>query len=69
MIQCNELAGKTVRQLTLYEDASCGPEVHIEFTDGTIFSANLKTSLEAKCLRDEGGEPTVLHDYTPGTLR
>ncbi len=66
MIQCPELAGKVVRAITLYEDDSDGPEVCIEFTDGVVFSANLKVAatLEASCTRDEGGQPKVLKDYT-----
>ena len=70
MIECKELAGCVVRRLTLYEDRSYGPEVHIEFTDGSVFSACLvtKTLLEAKHIRDEGGEPIVLHDYTGATM-
>jgi hypothetical protein len=62
MIECKELAGKIVRSLTLYED---GLEVCIEFTDGVVFSACLKTSLEAKSTRDDGGQPQVLQDYSP----
>ena len=66
MIQCKELSEKVVRLLTLYEDGAYGPEVHIEFTDGTTFSACLKTnvSIEAKYIHDQGGEPCVLRDYT-----
>jgi hypothetical protein len=66
MIECKELAGKVIRRCTLYEDGSYGPEVHLEFTDGTTFSACLttKTSIEAKHIRDDGGEPQVLKDYT-----
>lgn len=66
MIVCKELADKVVRLVTIYEDGSYGPEVHIEFTDGTTFSACLRTnvSIEAKHIRDDGGEPRVLHDYS-----
>jgi hypothetical protein len=66
MIDCKELSDKIVRQLTIYEDGTYGPEVHIAFTDGTSFSACLKTnvSIEAKYIHDQGGEPTVLCDYT-----
>lgn len=66
MIHCNELSGKVVRLLTLYEDGVSCPEVHIEFTDGTVFSASMRTSvnIDAKHIRDEGGEPQVLHDYS-----
>ena len=66
MIECKELAGKTIRLCTLYEDDSYGPEIQMEFTDGTSFCVSLKTNiaLEAKCFRDEGGQPQVLRDYT-----
>ncbi len=71
MIECPELAGKVVRTLTLYEDDSDGPEVCIEFTDGVVFSAslNVAATLEARCTRDEGGQPLVLKDYTPAAPR
>jgi hypothetical protein len=38
----------------------------MDFTDGTSFTVSLKTdvTLEAKCIRDEGGQPQVLKDYT-----
>jgi hypothetical protein len=69
MIHCNELSNKVVRLLTIYEDGAYGPEVHIEFTDGTTFSACLKTnvSIEAKYIHDQGGEPSILRDYTADT--
>ena len=70
MILCNELSDKVVRLLTIYEDGTYGPEVHIEFTDGTTFSACLKTnaSVEAKYIHDQGGEPAVLRDYTTSRI-
>lgn len=66
MLECKELTGKVVRSLTLFEDGSYGPEISIDFTDGTNFSACLGTqfTLEAKCTRDEGGQPVVLKDYS-----
>lgn len=72
MIECKELNNKVVRRFEIYEDGAYGPEVLIEFTDGTLFSACLKSqlSIEAKVTRDEGGEPYVLRDYsTPATPR
>lgn len=71
MIECKELVGKVIRLCILFEDGSNGPEVQIEFTDGTSFAVCLKTdvSLEAKCIRDEGGQPQVLKDYTTPSLR
>ncbi len=70
MIECLELAGKTIRACTVYEDGSYGPEIHIEFTDGTSFFACLKAalSIEAKCLREDDGQPQVLRDYTPAAI-
>jgi len=66
MIECNELTNKVIRLLRIFEDGSYGPEVHIEFTDGTMFSACLRNhpSIEAKYLRDDGGEPCILRDYS-----
>jgi hypothetical protein len=66
MIECKELAGKVVRLFTIFEDGSYGPDIQIEFTDGTSFSACLKAdiSIEAKHTLDEGGQPQVLKDYT-----
>jgi hypothetical protein len=66
MIHCKELSDKVVRLVTIYEDGAYGPEVHIEFTDGTTFSACLKAnvSIEAKYIHDQGGEPCILRDYS-----
>ena len=66
MIECKDLAGKVVRSLTIFEDGNDGPEVSIDFEDGSSFSTCLgvKMTLEAKWTRDEGGQPQVLKDYT-----
>jgi hypothetical protein len=66
MIECNDLAGKVVRSITLFEDGRYGPEITIDFEDGSSFNACLgvKMTLEAKWTRDEGGQPQVLKDYT-----
>ena len=66
MIECNELTNKVVRVLKIYEDGAYGPEILIEFADGSTFSACLRNhmSIEAKYLRDDGGEPCVLRDYS-----
>lgn len=66
MIECKELAGKVIRDCSIYEDGSDGPEVLIEFTDDTTFSVCLKTivAVEAKCLRDDGGQPQVVKTFT-----
>ena len=66
MIQCSKLAGKVIRDCTIYDDGSDGPEVVIEFTDDTLFTVCLKTSVsvEARAIRDEGGQPQVLETFT-----
>jgi hypothetical protein len=66
MMECKELAGKVIRSFMLIEDGSAVPEVSIDFEDGSNFTASLgvKTTLEAKWTRDEGGQPQVLKDYT-----
>lgn len=66
MVECKELTGKVVRALTLFEDGSYGPEISIDFTDGTNFSVCFGTrfTLEAKCTRDDGGQPVVFKDYS-----
>ncbi len=65
MIECAELENKVIRSLKIFQEPT--PEIHIEFADGTIFSASLNATLsvDAKCIRDEGGEPIVLTQYTP----
>ena len=66
MTNCDELVGKTVLSCSLYEDGPYGPEVLIEFTDGTIFNTCLKTSatLEAKLLQKAGDEADLLKDFS-----
>lgn len=72
MVECKEFVGKVVSSFTIYEDNSDGPEICIEFTDGTVFSSCLKitSALEAKLMRNEGGHPRLLNDYsTPPVAR
>ncbi len=66
MAACQEFVGKTISSFTIYEDTIDGPEICIEFTDGTVFSSCLKvsTALEAKTMRNEGGHPRLLKDYS-----
>lgn len=66
MTECKELANKVVRLLAIYEESTYGPEVHMEFTDGTCFSVCLKNNvtIEAKYSSDEGGQPVILRDYS-----
>ena len=71
MVECKEFVGKVVSSFTIYEDKSDGPEICIEFTDGTVFSSCLKTSisLEAKMTRDDGGRPRLLKDFSTPAFR
>jgi hypothetical protein len=71
MVVCQEFIGKTISSFTIYEDSIDGPEICIEFTDGTVFSSCLKTStaLEAKMTRNEGGHPRLLKDYSTPSVR
>jgi len=64
MIECKELVGKVVRQVTIFEDGDYGPEVNFEFEDGSNFNVCLKSAIEAKLTLDEGGQPQVLKDYS-----
>lgn len=64
MIDCKELIGKVVRQVTIYEDGDYGPEVSFEFTDNSNFNVCLRNTVEAKLTLDEGGQPRVLRDYS-----
>jgi hypothetical protein len=66
MMICKEFIGKVVTSFTIYEDGPDGPEICIEFTDGTVFSSCLKTSttLEAKLTRDDGGRPLLVKDFS-----
>jgi hypothetical protein len=66
VIECKELAGKVIRDCSIYEGGCDGPEVLIEFTDDTTFSICLRTivAVEAKCMRDDGGQPQVLKRFT-----
>jgi len=63
MIECDELPGKVVQRVTVYENGDCGPEVNFEFTDGTVFNVCLTNRVEAKLTLDEGGEPRVIRNY------
>jgi hypothetical protein len=64
MIDCKELIGKVVRQARLYENGDRGPEVNFEFTDGSNFNVCLRNTVDAKLTLDEGGQPSVLRDYS-----
>lgn len=65
IIECTELANRTVQSLKILDDPKYGREVHIEFTDGTMFTVTLQvqTAVEAKHYRETGGEMEVLREY------
>ena len=54
MIECRELAGKVVQRCTVDKDAKDGPEIHIEFTDGSIFCVCLKSNVSIEIKRPSG---------------
>jgi hypothetical protein len=66
MIDCKDLAGKVIRSVTIFQEGDDGPQVSIDFEDGSNFNVSLavKTTLEAKWTLDEGGQPKVLKDYS-----
>jgi hypothetical protein len=66
-VECNEIAGKTVSSLKLYEGSSDDCEVIIEFTDGTTFSCavELRSSMKSVLFRGGAGTPEILRDYNP----
>lgn len=66
MIECKELAGKIVSSFSIFEDGHDGPDIQMEFEDGTRFSACLKNtaSIKATYSRDQGGEALILRDYS-----
>lgn len=70
MTECAGLENKVIRKLKIFDNPGTSPEVLIEFTDGTMFSACLKSavSVEAKCYRDEGGEPVLIADYATSSM-
>lgn len=63
MVECKEVAGRIVRSIRLYGDGPYGPEVSMDFEDGTNFTATflIRPVIEGKVTRDNGGEPTVLY--------
>ena len=65
IIECTELINRTVQSLKILDDPAYGREVHIEFTDGTLFTITLQvqTTVEAKLYRETGGELEVIHAY------
>ncbi len=69
MVRCDELVGKVVEIFLLYEDGPYGPEILVEFTDGTLFNSCVKTStvIEAKLLRKTDAGSEFLKDFSSST--
>ncbi len=67
MLRCEELIGKVIHAFSLFEDGPYGPEIQIEFTDGTVFHSCVHTTstLEAKLLRNSASGSEVLNTFTP----
>ena len=65
MVRCEELVGKIIESFSFYEDGPYGPEILVEFTDGTLFNSCFRTSnlVEAKLLQKTDGGSEVLKDF------
>ena len=50
-----EVVGKSVAELCVYDDATCGREVLVRFTDGTQLSicVGVKQSIDARYCRED----------------
>ena len=64
-IECAEAVGKTVSSLKIYRDCGDGPELQIDFSDGTSFNCcfNTKPSFEATLHRAGVGEPAIIRRF------
>jgi molybdopterin-binding protein len=67
MTEFPEVANKIIRKLTIFDEDASAPEIVIELSDGTIFTASFTTTaaVQAALTMDEGGEPSVLAAYRP----
>jgi len=71
MIHCKDVAGKVVRSITLFEDGSDGPEVSIDFEDGSNFNAclgvkmTLGSEIDARPGRPAAVAPGLHHPRHP----
>ena len=65
MIDCDVLKGRVIQSCTLYEDGRDGPEISIDFEDGTTFTVALvsRQTLNGKLTQNDGGEPFLLKQY------
>ena len=64
-IECKEAVGKTVSSLRVYRDSGDGPELQIDFSDGTSFNCSFtsRPTFEANLLRSGAGEPEIIQRY------
>ena len=64
-VECTEVAGKTIKNLRIYEGAIDGCETLIEFTDGTSFSSSVSYQANTKGTLFKGGigTPQIIRDY------
>jgi hypothetical protein len=67
MTEFHEVSNKTIRKLTIFDEDAKTPEIVIELSDGTIFTASFTTTaaVQAALTIDEGGEPQVIAAYQP----
>jgi hypothetical protein len=67
-VDCPDLAGKTIHNLTVFRDAVDGTEIQIDFTDGTSFVCCVENQVkvEANLLVCGNGEPRVLRKFDLG---
>ena len=66
MQDCKALIGKTISGFSLFDSGTAGPEIQIEFTDGTVFHSRMsaKPILEAQLLKNYPGRSELLKDFT-----
>lgn len=64
-VECKQAIGKTVSSLRVYRDSGDGPELQIDFSDGTSFNCSFasKPTFEASLIRPGAGEPEVLQRF------
>lgn len=65
VVECAEVAGKTIKSLKIYEDPIDGCETLIEFTDGTSFSSSVCYQATVKGTLFQGGvgTPKIIRNY------
>lgn len=66
IVECRQVEGKTIRSLNIYPDGDYGPELQIDFSDGTGFNfvVGNQPNIEASFLLETPSGPETLHSYT-----